>query len=212
MIRALTRALDAVPHGVLVVSSELRIRYLNRTACDALARNRGIGLRNDSLAIVDKLLDQRLHELVAPAVEKGRQGHDHASGGLFINAPMSRERIELIIAPVPDSAARNGEPDVLIYLFDADSPRQVSFDVLTGIYGLTQTEAKLTQLMTNGMTLDDAAEKLQISINTARTHLKHIFHKTGSNRQTELLHRIECGPASLLIGSDGAQLEMSGRR
>jgi hypothetical protein len=36
-------------------------------------------------------------------------------------------------------------------------------------------------------------------VNTARTHLKHVFHKTGINRQTELIHRIGCGPALLLV-------------
>jgi DNA-binding CsgD family transcriptional regulator len=53
--------------------------------------------------------------------------------------------------------------------------------------------------MTNGMTLDEAAEELEISVNTARTHLKHVFHKTGINRQTELIHRIESGPAALIV-------------
>ena len=64
---------------------------------------------------------------------------------------------------------------------------------------LSQTEAKLVQLMSNGMMLDEAAEELSISVHTARTHLKHIFHKTGLNRQAELIHRIGCGPASLLL-------------
>jgi DNA-binding NarL/FixJ family response regulator len=203
---ALSKALDAVPHGVLVVNSELRIRYLNRTARDTLSRNRGIEFRNDTLGIVDKLLDQRLRELVQLAVSKAQQGHDQASGAMFVRSPMSREHIELIVAPVPETSVGNAETSVLIYLFDANSPRQVSYDVLTGLYGLTQSEAKLAQLMTNGMTLDDAADELEISVNTARTHLKHIFHKTGINRQTELLHRIESGPASLLIGFTGSQL------
>lgn len=204
--RALSKALDTMPHGVLIVNSALRIRYLNRTARDTLGRNRGIEFRNDTLGIVDKLLDQRLRDLVLTAVEQAKLGREHASGALFVSSPMSREHIELIVAPVPDTSASTSELSVLIYLFDANSPRQVSYDVLTRLYGLTQTEAKLAQLMTNGMTLDDAAEELEISVNTARTHLKHIFHKTGINRQTELLHRIVSGPASLLIGFEGSQL------
>ena len=96
----------------------------------------------------------------------------------------------------------SGDPHqarALVYLFDANSQRNVSHDVLTGLYGLSQTEAKLVQLMSNGMMLDEAAEELSISVHTARTHLKHIFHKTGLNRQAELIHRIGCGPASLLL-------------
>jgi PAS domain S-box-containing protein len=211
--RALSKALDAVPHGVFVVGGDMRIRHLNRAAREALARNRGLEYRNDALTIPDKQLDQRLRDLVQTALAKGCEGRDQASGALMVQVPMSREHLELIVAPVPLSDTVDTEATALIYLFDAGSTRQVSYDVLTSLYGLTQTEAKLVQLMTNGMTLDDAAEELEISVNTARTHLKHIFHKTGINRQTELIHRIESGPAALLVSFDPERLaEAAARR
>ncbi len=204
--RALPKALDAIPHGVLVVGADLRVRYLNRSARDTLSRNRGIELRNDILTINDKQLDQRFKELVQLASAKARLGQEQASGAMFVRAPMSREQVELIVAPVPASGSTEVDVQILVYLFDTSSPRQVSFDVLTGLYGLTHTEAKLVQFMTNGMTLDEAADELEISVNTARTHLKHVFHKTGINRQTELIHRIESGPASLLVSFEGSHL------
>lgn len=195
-----------MPHGVLMIGADLRVRYMNRSARDTLARNRGIELRNDALTLNDKQLDQRFRELVELAAAKACQGHDQASGAMFVRAPMSREHVELVVAPVPATGSAAADVQVLLYLFDTSSPRQVSFDVLTGLYGLTHTEAKLVQFMTNGMTLDEAAEELEISVNTARTHLKHIFHKTSINRQTELIHRIESGPASLLVSFEGSHL------
>lgn len=209
--RALTKALDAISHGVLVVGADLRVRYLNRSARDTLSRNRGIEFRNDILTINDKQLDQRFKELVQIATAKARQGQDQASGTMFVRSSMS-EHVELIIAPVPANGSTEAEAQILVYLFDASSPRQVSFDVLTGLYGLTHTEAKLVQFMTNGMTLDEAAEELEISVNTVRTHLKHIFHKTGINRQSDLIHRIESGPARLLVNFDGSHLAEPARR
>ncbi len=197
--RAYIKALDAVPNGILIVNSDLRVLHLNRCARDILSRNRGLELRNDVIGIQDKLLDHKLRELVDAAAAKGRQGQDQATGAMFVQAPLSREHLEIIVAPVPNGGLADSEARVLIYLFDAASPRQVSHDVLTGLYGLTQSEAKLVQLMSNGLTLDEAADELAISVNTARTHLKHVFHKTGINRQTELIHRIESGPATLLV-------------
>jgi DNA-binding CsgD family transcriptional regulator len=38
-----------------------------------------------------------------------------------------------------------------------------------------------------GLTVAEAAEALQISGNTARTHLARIFSKTGVSRQAELI-------------------------
>jgi DNA-binding CsgD family transcriptional regulator len=75
----------------------------------------------------------------------------------------------------------------------------VSHDVLTRLYGLTRTEAKLVQLLVAGLTLDEAATDLNVSVNTAHTHLKLVFHKTGVNRQAQLVHRIETCPARLLV-------------
>jgi len=196
---AFAQALDTLPNGILIIGSDLRIHHMNRCAREVLARNRGLECRNGLFTVQDKLLEQRLRELVRNALARGRVDQTEATGAMFVRAPMSREHVEVIVAPVPGATGDDQHQRALVYLFDANSPRQVSHDILTGLYGLTQTEAKLVQLMSNGMTLDDAATELEISVNTARTHLKHVFHKTGINRQAELIHRIGCGPASLLI-------------
>ena len=196
---ALVQALDATPTGVVSLNAELRVDHINRSARDILARNRGLEIRNGALCLLDKLLDQRLREFVRIAIQRGREQTATAAGAMFVRAPLSGEHVELIIAPVPSQTLDEQQARVIVYLFDANSPRNVSHDLLTGLYGLTQTEAKLVQLMSNGMTLDEAGQELEISVNTVRTHLKHVFHKTGLNRQTELIQRIGCGPASLLV-------------
>lgn len=196
--RALCTALDTLSHGVVVVAEEGRVEYTNRSARDILGRNRGLEICNDILCVNDKALEQRFRELVDVALRRAQAGHDQVSGAMFVRSPMAGEQTEVLVVPV---ASRGGAdvPQALVYLFDSGRQRQVSFDILTGLYGLTHTEAKLVQFMTNGMTLDEAAEELEISVNTARTHLKHVFHKTGINRQTELIHRIESGPAALIV-------------
>ena len=133
------------------------------------------------------------------AATKAREGIEDGSDAMFIKAPMIRDQVEVIATPVSSGNRFDEESCVILYLFDASLDRQVSHDVLTRLYGLTQTEGKLVQLLVGGSTLDDAAKHLEISVNTARTHLKHVFHKTGINRQAELVHRIETGPAGLLI-------------
>jgi DNA-binding NarL/FixJ family response regulator len=197
--RALLKALDAAPYGVLVLDADRRLRHGNRSARDMLTRHRGLELRNEILGLTDKAQDQHFRELVDLALERSRVGEDKASGVLLVRSATVSGNLELMIAPVPSPAEGDQTAMVLVYAFDSGAQRQISFDVLTSLYGLTHTEAKLVQFMTNGMTLDDAADELQISVNTARTHLKHIFHKTGINRQTELIHRIESGPAPLLV-------------
>ena len=55
------------------------------------------------------------------------------------------------------------------------------------LFGLTRMEAQLALLLTEGLTLDEAAEQMNVRRNTARTHLRSIFSKTGVTRQTMLV-------------------------
>ncbi len=44
--------------------------------------------------------------------------------------------------------------------------------------------------MANGLTLDEAAEKLGVRKNTARAHRRSIFFKTGVTRRTTLVRTL----------------------
>jgi DNA-binding CsgD family transcriptional regulator len=54
-------------------------------------------------------------------------------------------------------------------------------------FGLTPAEARLALHLVAGETLRSADAKLGITYETARTHLKSIFSKTGTCRQAELV-------------------------
>ena len=62
-----------------------------------------------------------------------------------------------------------------------------SIDLLRSHFGLTPSEARLALHLVAGETLRSAEVKLSISYETARTHLKNIFSKTGTCRQAELV-------------------------
>jgi DNA-binding CsgD family transcriptional regulator len=42
--------------------------------------------------------------------------------------------------------------------------------------------------MAPGLSVKEAAEVLGIGETTAKTHLQHIYEKTGTSKQTELMH------------------------
>ena len=60
-------------------------------------------------------------------------------------------------------------------------------ELLRSRFGLTPAEARLALHLVAGETLRSAEVKLSISYETARTHLKNIFDKTGTSRQAELV-------------------------
>jgi DNA-binding CsgD family transcriptional regulator len=59
--------------------------------------------------------------------------------------------------------------------------------IVRDLLGLTLGEAKIAAMVGAGLSPRDAAEKLGIKEDTARTVLKKVFSKTGISRQSELV-------------------------
>jgi DNA-binding CsgD family transcriptional regulator len=73
---------------------------------------------------------------------------------------------------------------VLTELFPKSGPPP---DVLARAFGLSRAQAKLASIIATGISPKQAAEKLSIARETARNHLKAVFAKTETHRQSELV-------------------------
>ncbi len=58
------------------------------------------------------------------------------------------------------------------------------------IFGLTDAEISVGELVCLGLTQDEIADRLQVSRNTVKTHLRSIFAKTDTRRQSELVVKL----------------------
>ena len=90
--------------------------------------------------------------------------------------------------PVP-AATRNllwGARVILRFVAIEPKPRP-NASLLSKIFGLTFAEAKLAAALANGTSLEEAAEELHISRETARSQLKIVFGKTDTHRQSQLV-------------------------
>ena len=54
-------------------------------------------------------------------------------------------------------------------------------------FGLTMAEGRLTGHLEQGLSLAMAAEVMDIPVETARSHLRRVFAKTDTARQTDLM-------------------------
>ena len=75
---------------------------------------------------------------------------------------------------------------------------------LQGLFGLTPAEAAIGSMLADGKSIDDIAIR-QITLNTARVHVKSIFAKTDTARQAQLVALIlrsvaAIGPSDNLFG------------
>ena len=78
------------------------------------------------------------------------------------------------------------DPAALVLVTDPEHRRGVNAARLRDLYGLTAAEARIATAVARGDGLPAAARVNGISIGTAKTHLHHVFEKTGAKRQAQL--------------------------
>ena len=84
-----------------------------------------------------------------------------------------------------------------VFIRDPRHQPAPSHELVRRLFGFTSAEVALALLLTNGLTLDEAAAELNIRKNTARAHLRSIFSKTGVTRQTMLVRLLLNSVASV---------------
>jgi DNA-binding CsgD family transcriptional regulator/PAS domain-containing protein len=75
----------------------------------------------------------------------------------------------------------------VVVLVDPDQRTVTPEEDLRALFGLTSAEARLTGALAAGASLEDCADVLEISKETARSQLKRVFSKTETQRQAELV-------------------------
>jgi DNA-binding CsgD family transcriptional regulator len=100
------------------------------------------------------------------------------------------DRRPLIIRVLPvDGAARTPflGARVLLVFSDLEAQRLPDGVSVAQAFGLSPAETRLLLLLATGISPRQAAEQLGVTFETVRVHLKSLFAKTGTHRQSELV-------------------------
>ena len=68
---------------------------------------------------------------------------------------------------------------------------------MQALYQFTPAEAELVALLTAGRSLEEAAEERGVTMHTVRSQLKHVFAKTDTRRQGQLVRLVLSGLAGI---------------
>jgi DNA-binding CsgD family transcriptional regulator len=188
---ALTYGLDLVQHGAILVTGEGHARLANRAAKTILEKKEGLLLAKTGL-IAERAADTRLlHMLLRGAITAPELGESKDSP-IILQRRTAHNALIVRVVPGPglDCWPGTEHRTALLKLYDQDLGLEVDAEVLSRLYGLTRGEAALAGHLLRGKSIEEAADALFISPHTARTHLKRIFMKTDTHRQTELVVRM----------------------
>ncbi len=97
--------------------------------------------------------------------------------------PVDRGQRRSVLAPFAASVA--------VFMQDPAEAPLLPGEAFARLHGLTGGELRVLQALAQGLGGKEAADMLGISEPTVRTHLQHIFSKTGTLRQSDLLRLLQ---------------------
>jgi DNA-binding CsgD family transcriptional regulator len=179
--------LDGLPLGAMFLAGDGSVLYSNRAAEKILNAEDGLFLQAGVLAATDRNANVRLRMLVESALSPVR-----TRGPAGVSAPRPSLRREYQVAAGPLRASLRQftgmrAPAAVVLIADPEQYEPPSVELVRQIFKLTRKEAEIAVRLSEGKSIEQTAEELSITYETARTHLRRIFSKTGTSRQTELL-------------------------
>ena len=75
----------------------------------------------------------------------------------------------------------------MVVIVDPEQDGQPAAAVLQRVYGLTETEIRVALTAAHGADPKRIAEELSVSLSTVRSHLQHVYDKTDTHRQADLV-------------------------
>jgi DNA-binding CsgD family transcriptional regulator len=185
---ALAGALEAVRHGIVIVGPECLVLNLNSAAETIFRAEDGLSHRHGHLTATGTRTDQELRRALHCALADGTT--DVPSGHAFTCVRPSGKR-PYVIHVLPLARATYDEtsrgPVALVLIIDPERESESATTLLRRLHGLTATEAEVALRISRGISLKQISDELSVSYETIRTHVQHVFDKTDTHRQGELV-------------------------
>jgi DNA-binding CsgD family transcriptional regulator/PAS domain-containing protein len=185
--------IDELQQGVLLVDAEARIIFANRAARALLDARDGLELEAGTLSASDANGAQALCGLIASCVADANAATG-SGGEVALRRGSGRLPLDILVTPVqPDTAMatillRHQQRAVAIVLVsDPETKMQARVKSLRERFGFTPAEAAFALEIIKGDGRQATADRLGITVGTARSHLSKIFDKTGVRHQAELV-------------------------
>jgi DNA-binding CsgD family transcriptional regulator len=179
--------------GFLLVDAEARLLFVNGVARALLDARAGLRLEAGALSASNANDGQTLRRLIASCAVEASAGTG-AGGDIVLRRGAGRLPLDVLVTPIQSETAMASIPWTfpqravgIVLVSDPETEMQARVESLRDRFGFTPAEATFALEIIKGDGRQATADRLGISVATARSHLSSIFDKTGSRRQAELV-------------------------
>jgi DNA-binding CsgD family transcriptional regulator len=183
---AVTTVLDRLADGVILTDAVARPTFVNARAAQIVGEADGLAMEAEPLSAATPAATHRLREAIAVVAA------DAANEGLRLRLDRPSRRRPLLLtvlpiwrlgAPLPGARA----PRVAIFIKELDAPVAINQPAVVKAFHLTPRECEIATLLAAGHDLTEIAAAMRVARSTVRSHLVHIFAKTGARSQAALV-------------------------
>lgn len=184
---SLAASIDRLHAGLILVDANARSLYRNQSADAAIASRRGLSLSRDGAVhcahpaeqkqLLDAIRESARGELAVPRRIHVRDGEV----AFVLVVSMLRGELAGIGAPSQPCAS------VFVHVPSSQPVAADPASALREAFGFTTAESRLAACLVAGMSPAACADALRVSVATVRTHLRSLFAKTSTQRQSQLI-------------------------
>ena len=180
--KLLEATLNVLAAGVVLTAWDARVVYMNAAARSLLKTGRSFRLVSNRFSPTDSAAASALTSALARALDKGEAQTlalpDRGGAGVLATIyPLESESG----GEQPFAAA------AAIFIQDPALTQPFPGEAFAKLYGLTRAELRVILAMKPWLALHQVADALGISLGTVKTHLRHIFEKTYTTRQADIV-------------------------
>lgn len=194
-VSMLAFAYEAIPWGVAVLDGRGVLVSANERVRRLLASADGLDLVDGRLRATHPSSTQALTRIIQCKLA------DPASRSPFAGATcLARRRqgklplaVRVCVLPRNTVSSNVNAPALMVFVSALDERPGVGQWELQALFGLSKQESALALLLAESVALREAADRLGISYNTCRVHLRRVLEKTGTHSQMQLVrlfHRL----------------------
>ncbi|MCK1391924.1 helix-turn-helix transcriptional regulator [Bradyrhizobium sp. 1] len=179
---------ETLTAGVVLTDEDSKIVHANAAAEAMLAAGDPVLARHGRIAVQSAATTASLQSAIAQAAKD-----EAALGQKGIGIPIPRpsgDPLVIHVLPLRRGHMRAGlvqRAAAALFVASASGPPQLPHDALVQLYDLTPAEVRIFELICDGQTRDAISSQLGVSVSTVKTHLFHVFEKTGCRRQVDLV-------------------------
>ncbi len=153
--------------------------------------------RDERLVPIERELDaalrsiaKRSHLARSDHMGDGEDGSSRLETSVFLTGEsdgLLHVSIQSLAHTTPKHAEAFGNARILMRVRQPTSMTEKVKPLLQSAFGLSNGEARLAYDLASSGSLSETLENLEITRNTAKTHLRRIYEKTGTQSQVELI-------------------------